>query len=160
MKPLPFWWIPIKLNSNPTSFYSTHLSASIPLQLFLESSLTVLLSFFAHVSSLKAKWFSCLKDLVGPLKGVFFSTLQSFSLARFLLCFNQMTFTSLETSLLIWKAYTKQSFVPSPAASRPPLFLFSFRMVPISPPCHFDSFRSDVLLVSSLSSNSLISYSS
>ena len=55
-------WIPTKLTSSSTSFYSAPASVSIPLQLVLGSRLTAL-SFSEHVSSLKAKFFPRLKAL-------------------------------------------------------------------------------------------------
>ena len=41
----PSQWIPTKLTSSPTSFYSAPASVSIPLQLFLGSTSTALLLF-------------------------------------------------------------------------------------------------------------------
>ena len=62
-------WIPTKLTSSSTSSYSTHPSASIPLQLSLGSPSTPLF----HVSLLKAKFclrlkvLRCFCFLMGPL---------------------------------------------------------------------------------------------
>ena len=63
VRPPSSQWIPTKLTSSPTSFYSAPASISIPLQLFMGSPSTALSSFSKHVSSLKAKFFSRLKAL-------------------------------------------------------------------------------------------------
>ena len=63
VRPPSSQWIPTKLTSSPTSFYSTPASVSIQLQLSLGSSSTALFSFSKHVSSLKAKFFPLLKAL-------------------------------------------------------------------------------------------------
>ena len=55
-------WIPTRLISSPTSSYSSLTSVSIPLQLFL-GHLRPHSSFSKHVSSLKVKFFPCLKAL-------------------------------------------------------------------------------------------------
>ena len=55
--------IPTKLTSCPTSSYSAPAPVLIPLQLFLGSPSTALFPFSKHVSSLKAKFFPCLKAL-------------------------------------------------------------------------------------------------
>ena len=56
-------WIPTKLTSSPTSYYSTPASVSIPLQFFLEITFNRTCSFSKHVSSLKATFFHHLKTL-------------------------------------------------------------------------------------------------
>ena len=45
VRPPSFQWIPTKLTSSPTSFYSAPTSVSIPLQLFLGSLSTALFPF-------------------------------------------------------------------------------------------------------------------
>ena len=56
-------WIPTKLTSSPTSSYSTPTSVSTPLQLFLGATFDCTFSSSKHASSLKAKFFPCLKAL-------------------------------------------------------------------------------------------------
>ena len=61
VRPPSSQWLPTKLTSSPTFFYSAPASVLIPLQLFSGSPSTAL--FSKHVSSLKAKFFPCLKAL-------------------------------------------------------------------------------------------------
>ena len=63
VRPPSSQWIPTKLISSPTSYYSAPAFVSIPLQLFLGSPLFIFLSLTKHVSSLKAKFFPRLKAL-------------------------------------------------------------------------------------------------
>ena len=58
-------WIPTRLTSNPTSSYSAPASVPIPLSTFFEVTFDCTLSYSKHVSSLKAKFFPCLKALRG-----------------------------------------------------------------------------------------------
>ena len=89
-----FQWILMKLIFSPTS-YSTPLSTAIPRQLILRSSLAVL-SFSAHASLLKIKFFPRLKTIycisafsLGPLQRAPASSVKSFSPAHSNLCFTR-----------------------------------------------------------------------
>ena len=63
VRPSCFKWIPTKLTSNPASSYSAPASVSIPTPTFFWVPFNRTLSFSKHVSSLKAKFFPCLKAL-------------------------------------------------------------------------------------------------
>ena len=131
VRPRSSQWIPTKLTSSPTSYYSAPASVSIQLQLFLGSSSTTLFPFlsmylrwrpsFSHVSRpyavsllhhgapLRSPSLFCINLFFGP-----------FSLTLHPDCF-------LSSALPIspnWNASTERPVAPSPAASRRPLSLF------------------------------------
>ena len=63
VRPPSFQWIPTKLTSSPTSSYSTPVFLLVPCPTFIGVTFDCTLSFFKHVSSLKAKFFPRLKAL-------------------------------------------------------------------------------------------------
>ena len=81
VRPPSSQWIPTKLTSSPTSFYSTSTSVSIPLQLFLGSPLTALFPFLnifteGQVLPMYQGLMVYLSFLLGPLSLLYEAFLQ------------------------------------------------------------------------------------
>ena len=116
-----FHWIPTKLTSTPPLF--------IQFPIHLRSLLThsFLLSFSKHVSSLKAKFFPCLKVLrciSASSWGIsLFCITLFYSLFSLMLHPNDFLFLALPM-LLNWNAFTERPVSKLPAASCSPLFHF------------------------------------